>query len=142
VLLIGGMVVAVSALAVAFARILVDAGMTVGPADAALLDDVVGVLPFVVAFAVANLVAASGLLTGKSWAEGIALGSAVVAITVGVIGLALVIVGRDPFAPVATSRSTSDGIAMLGVFTVAYLLVFVALLAARRPRHISSGVAA
>jgi hypothetical protein len=140
-LLIGGIVVSVSALAIALARILVDAGMGVGPDDAALLADIAQLLPFIIAFAVSNLVAAVGLLGGKAWAAGVALGSAVVAVTVGVIGLALVVIGRDPFAPGAAG-SAADGIGILGSFTVAYLVVIVALLAARRPGRVTSGVAA
>jgi len=141
-LITGGSVVAVAALAVVFARILVDAGMTVRAADAALLGDIVAVLPFVVAFAVANLVAAFGLLNGRAWADSLAVGSAVVAVTVGALGLLLVVVGRDPFAPVATARSTADGIGILGGFTISYLAIIVALLAARVPRRITTGVAA
>jgi len=132
-LLIGGIVVAVSALAVVLARILVDAGMKVSPADALLLDDVVAVLPFVIAFAGASLVAAFGQLTGRSWADGLALGSAIVAVAVGGLGLFLVIVGRDVFAPVGSS-GPSDGIGILSAFVVLYLAVVLALLAAHAPR--------
>jgi hypothetical protein len=140
-LVAGGFVVAVSALAVVLARLLVGAGMVVRPADAALLDDIVAILPFVIAFAVANLVAAYGLATGKGWAEGLAVGSAVVAVTVGALGLLLVIVGRDPFAPVGSPGSGADGIGILGAFTIVYLAVIVALRVARAPRSITTGVA-
>lgn len=141
-LVAGGFVVAVSALAVVFASILVYRGMTVRPADAALLADLVPVLPFVVAFALANIVAAIGLLTGKSWADLAAAGSAVVAITAGAIGLTLVVVGRDPFASTAAARSAADGIGILGVFTVFYLAIIAALAAAQLPQRAASGAAA
>ena len=140
-LVAGGFVVAVSALAVAFAKVLVDAGMAIRPADAALLGDLVPVLPLVVGFAVVNIVAAVGLLLGRSWADAVAFGAAVVAITLGTLGLILVVVGRDPFAPTVSARSTADGIGILGVFTLAYVAVIVALAMARQPRSASSGVA-
>ena len=141
-LVAGGLVVAVSALAVVLARLLVDAGMVVRPADAALLDDVVAILPFVIAFAVANFVAAFGLLTAKAWAHGVAFGAALAAVTVGALGSLLVVVGRDPFAPVASPGPGADGIGVLGAFTIAYLAIIVALLAERSPRRISMEAAA
>lgn len=140
-LLIGGLVVSVSALAVILARILVDAGMTIRPADAALLADVVAVLPFVIAFAGANLVAAFGLLSGRAWADGLAFGSAVVAAAVGGLALLLVVVGRDPFAPVGSSGPSADGIGILTSFVVLYLAVILSLLAAHAPRRIATGAA-
>jgi hypothetical protein len=141
ILLVGGIIVAVSALSVILARILVEAGMPIRSADAALLDDVVAVLPFVVAFAGANLAAAVGLLNGRRWADLVALGSATVAVVVGGLGLLLVIVGRDPFAPVGSPGSSADGIGILSAFTVMYLAVVFALLAARAPRPITTGAA-
>ena len=142
-LITAGLVVAVSALAIAMARVLVASGMTVRAADAALLADVVALLPFIVAFAVANLVAALGLLGGRAWAETLALGSAAVAVTIGAVGLLLVIVGRDPFAPPAARAGPSaDGIEILVGFTLLYLAVIVALVAARTPRRLSIGAAA
>ena len=140
-LIVGGIVVAVTVLAIVLARILVDAGMNARPADLALLDDVVALLPFVLAFAAADLAAAYGLLAGRPWADGIALGSAVVAITVGGLGLLLIVVGSDPFAPSASSGSSADGIGILSAFTLLYLAVAIALYAARAPRRITNGVA-
>ena len=43
--------------------------MVVRAGDAALLEDLTALLPFVVAFALANLVAALGLLGGRAWAD-------------------------------------------------------------------------
>jgi hypothetical protein len=141
ILLVGGIIVAVSALSVILARTLVVAGMPIRSADAALLDDVVAVLPFVLAFAGANLAAAVGLLNGRRWADRVALGSAVVAVVVGGLGLLLVVVGRDPFAPVGSPGSNADGIGILSAFIAMYLVVVFALLAARAPRPISMGAA-
>ena len=142
-LVTGGFVVAVSALAIAMARVFVAAGMSVRPTDAALLEDVAALLPFIVAFALANLVAALGILGGRTWAETLALGSAAVAVTIGSVGLLLVVVGRDPFGPTAsTAGPSADGIEILAGFTLLYLAVIVALLAARTPRRHSIGAAA
>jgi hypothetical protein len=142
-LISGGFVVAVSALAIAMARILVASGMTVRATDAALLEDLAALLPFIVAFALANVVAALGVLGGRAWADTLAIGSAAVAVTVGTVGLLLAIVGRDPFAPPAsTTGPSADGIEILVGFTLVYLAVIVALLAARAPRRLTTGAAA
>ena len=141
-LILGGGVVAVSALAIGLARLLVEGGMVIRPADAVLLGDLVALLPFIVAFAVANLVAAAGLLLGSSWADRLGVGVAIVGATAGTLGLLLVGVGRDPFAPAATARSTADGIGILAVATALYVLVIVAIDAARRSRTIVQGAAA
>jgi len=141
-LLAGGFVVAVTGLAIAFARVLVDAGTKVTPADAALLDDLMGILPLLVVFALITIVAAVGLLAGSSWAPPVALASALVAVTVGGFGLLLIVVGRDPFVPVASPASVADGLGIVAAFTVVYLLVIVALAAARPPRTSISGATA
>jgi hypothetical protein len=135
-LLAGGFVVAVSVLAIAFAQILVDAGLVVRPADAALLSDLVPVLPFVGGFAIASILAGVGLLLGATAAETLAVGTSVVAITAGLIGIALVVVGRDPFAGAGTG-SPSDGVGIIAAFTVTYITAVVAL-AVARPRTTAS----
>jgi hypothetical protein len=143
VLLIGGgAIVAISALAIAFAKILVDAGMTVRPADAALLGDLVAVLPLVLFFAGIDVLAAVGLLMGKTWADLMAYGAATMAVAVGALGLVLIAVGRDAFAPTVTTRSTADGLGIVGAFTLLYMAVIVALAVAREPRRASSGAVA
>ena len=140
----GGFLVAVSALAIVMARILVAAGMPVRAGDAALLEDVTALLPFIVGFALANVVAALGLLGGRAWADNAALGSAAIAVAIGTVGLLLVVVGRDPLAPPAsTAGPSADGIEMLAGFTLLYLAVIVSLAAARAPRRlITMGAAA
>jgi len=141
-LLAGGFVVGVSVLAIAMARLLVNAGMTVRPADAALLGDLVPVLPLIAGFAAINLVAAVGILLGKGWGDVTAFGAAVVAVVIGTVGLVLIVVGRDPLASTSTSHATADGIGIVGAFTVAYLVVIAALVVARRPRRVATGFAA
>jgi hypothetical protein len=135
-LLIGGFVVAVSALAIWIAQELVQGGMTVKPADAALLSDLVAVLPFFVAFAAVNVVAAVGLLTSTEWADSLATSAGTVAVVGGALGLLLVVGGRDPFAPSVGHAASPDGLGILVVFTGLYALVLVAL-AAGRPRATS-----
>jgi hypothetical protein len=142
ILLAGGSVIAVTAFAIAVAKVLVDSGVPAGTADVRLLNDLVAVLPFVVAFAVINVAAAVGLFAERGWATTIAVGTATVATIGGVIGLILVLVGRDPFAPVGSAGPSTDGIEILVVFTVLYAVVPMAL-AAARPRATSiTGAAA
>ena len=145
-LITGSVVVGVMALAIVMAKLLVDAGMAISPSNALLLADLITVLPFVALFAVAGVVAAAGLLRGKRWSDDLALGTAIAAVAVGAIGLTLLSIGRDPFASVASARSTDDGIGIIGAFTAIYLFVIVAVAVARRPRtstrQISTGVMA
>ena len=142
VLLAGGFVVAVTALAIATAKVLVDQGVAVSASDAGLLDDLVAVLPFITAFAVVNVAAAVGLLAERAWAPSIATGTAVVATITGGLGLVLVLLGRDPFAPVTAAGPATDGVGILVAFTVLYAVVLMAL-AAARPRATSiTGAAA
>lgn len=141
-LIVGGGVVAVSALAIGLARLLVEGGMVIRPADAVLLGDLVAVLPFIITFAVVNLVAAAGLLLGSSWGDRVGLGVAIVGATAGTLGLLLVGLGRDPFAPAATAQATADGIGILSVATALYVLVIVAIDAAGRSRTVFQGAAA
>jgi hypothetical protein len=130
-LLAGGSVVGVAILAIALAKALVAAGATIRPADAALLDDLVPLLPFIAGFAIASIVAGVGLLVGQARAETLAMGTSIVAVTVGVIGLSLIFVGRDPLASTVRATTTADGIGIVGTFTLIYLAVIVALGAAR-----------
>ena len=141
-LIVGSLIVGVTALAIVMTKSLVDAGMAIRPADALLLGDLITVLPFIVVFAIVGLVAAGALLIGKPWSDDLAFGTAITAVAVGAIGLILLSLGRDPFASTASARSTDDGIGIIGAFTALYLFVIVALAVARLPRHSSTGVMA
>ena len=133
----GGFVVAVSALAIVVARIVIGGGTAVGVGDAALLEDLTALLPFIVAYALANVIAALGLLGGRAWADTVAIGSAAIAVAIGSVGLLFVVVGRDPFGPAASTAGPSvDGIEMLAGSTLLYLAVIVSLVAARAPRRL------
>lgn len=141
-LLAGGFVVGVSALAIAAAKALVEGGVAVSASDAGLLDDLVAVLPFIAGFAAVNVAAAAGLLAGRAWAPSIAGAAATVATIIGFVGVVLVIVGRDPFAPITIAGPSTDGVGILVGFTLLYAVVLMAL-AAARPRATSiTGAAA
>ena len=146
-LIVGSLIVGVTALATLIAKLLVDAGMAIRPSDALLLADLITVLPFVVLFAVAGAVAAAGLIAGRSWSDTLALGAATIAVVFGAIGLILLSVGRDPFASTVSGRSTNDGIGIIGAFAALYLFVIIAVAVARLPRlrsmrHTSTGAMA
>jgi hypothetical protein len=138
----GGTVVAVTALAIVIAKLLVDAGMAVTPGDAALLADLLGILPLVIGFAVITLVAAAGLVAGASWAARLAFVSALVAVAIGGFGLVLMVLGGDPATLLTSPASMASGLGITAAFTAVYLLVIVALAAAPSPRTSISGAAA
>jgi hypothetical protein len=141
-LLGGGFVVGVTALAIGLARVLVDAGASVRPSDAALLGDLVPVLPFIATFAVVSLVAAVGLAVEGAWAETLAVGVSIVAVVTGMTGLLVIVVGSDPFASAVSAHSTADGIGIVGAFTVAYVAILVAVAELRQPRRLAMGAVA
>jgi hypothetical protein len=141
-LLAGGFVVGVSALAIATAKAVVDGGVAISASDAGLLDDLVAVLPFIAGFAAVNIAAAVGLLAERDWAPSIAGAAATIATITGFVGLVLLIVGRDPFAPITAAGPSTEGVGILVAFTVLYAVILMAL-AAARPRATSiTGAAA
>ena len=141
-LIVGSLIVGVTALAIVMAKFLVRAGMAISQSDAVLLGDLITVLPFIVGFALVGFAAAAGLLIGKSWSDDLAFGTAITAVAVGATGLILLSIGRDPFASTVSVRSTNEGIGIIGAFTVLYLFVIVAVAVARLPRHTTTGVPA
>jgi hypothetical protein len=137
----GGFFVGVTVLAIALTKVLVDGGLPVRPADAAVLDDLIPMLPLIGAFAVVNIIAAVGLLLERSWAAGLAVATALVAVAIGATGLILLVLGADPFAPTSTGRSSADGFGIVGLFTVLYLAVIVAVLKPDWSQRASAGAA-
>ena len=131
-----GIIVAVTAVAVGLAKILVDTGMAVRPADAALLGDLTALLPFVIAFAGLNIAAAVGLLLGTTWAEKVGAWTAAVAAIVGASGLLLIVAGADPSR--LASSGTIDGLTILATFTILYLAAFASLGVSRLPRPVTT----
>lgn len=143
-LVAGGGIVALSAFGIVVARIVIAAGLRTPatPADVALLDDLVQLMPFVGAFAVANLVAAVGLVVGSSWADRLASTVAAAAVGILLFGMTLLILGHDPFASVPSDHAL-DGIGILGAFASLYGAVIVALAldgraVARAPRQLAA----
>ena len=138
-----GFVVGVAALAVILARLLVIAGMPIQPGDLATLEDLVAVLPFVVGFSVANLLAATGLLLGTDRADRLAITVSGLGIVFGSFGLFLMVAGRDPFASARSARGYVDGVEIVATFTVVYLVVLGLLAVVRQPirRRILRGAA-
>lgn len=127
-LIVAGGIVALTAFGIVVARIVIATGVraSVTPADVALLDDLVQVVPFVAAFAVANLVAAVGLIVGSPWADRLASTLAAAAVGIGLFAMSLLILGHDPFASVQSDRAL-DGLGIAGAFAATYGTVIVAL---------------
>jgi hypothetical protein len=128
VLFVGGAVVAISAFGIVVARIVIASGfpVAISPADIALLDDVAQLMPFVGAFAVANIVAGIALVGGSAWADRLATSVAAAAVGIGSFAMILVFLGQDTFAAVASDRAL-DGLGILGTFVALYGAVLVAL---------------
>ena len=133
-LLVGGGIVAVSAVGLVVARIAIAAGLpvSVSPSDVALVDDLVQLMPFVGAFAVANLVAAVALVVGSTWADRLATTVAAVAVGIGLFGMMLLVLGHDPFASVPSDHALT-GLQIMGAFAGLYGAVIVALAFDGRP---------
>ncbi len=132
VLTLGGALVGITALGLAVAPGVLAAGIpgvAVKPQDAALLDDLFAVLPFIVTFAAINLAAALGLVIGHSWAASAASWVASVAVAVGLLALVLVIVGSG----VGGDASNADGLGVISIFVSLYALVALAVHVSRVP---------
>jgi hypothetical protein len=126
-LVLSGAISGVLALAIAAVRILVAQGMAVTPADTALIEDLVAVLPFVVTFAFGALVAAMGVLQGRVWADRLGAGIGLVGATVAAVGLLLIGVGRDPLATNVAAFGPVDGLGILAVVFVIHALAVMAI---------------
>jgi hypothetical protein len=114
------------AFAIGVTRVLVATGLQAAPADAALLDDLVAILPFVIAFGGAGVVASFGIVRGRDWADRLGLGVAIIGATVSSIGLVLLGVGRDPIATGQPAASL-DAIAVIAAVLTADLVAMAAL---------------
>jgi hypothetical protein len=119
-----GAFILILALAIVVTRGLVAAGLGVTPGDAALLEDLVAVVPFVSAYGIAALVAAAGIVRGRAWADRLGVGVGIIGATVATIGLLLIGVGRDPLA---TDQFPADGLGVLAVLLTARLVAVAAL---------------
>jgi hypothetical protein len=116
ILALGGALTGITALALVVAKGVIATGIpgiSVKPQDAALLDDLVAVLPFIVTFAGLNLAAAIGLLVGRGWAVATAGWVATVAVAVGLLAIVLVIAGNG-------GAADPDGLSIVSVFVSLY----------------------
>src|SRR5512143_1137765 len=94
VLIVGGGALAVTALAIVVARVVIGTGLpgvVATPADTALLDDLIAVLPFIATFAGINVAAGVALATGQTWGTRVARWVTGVAAATGLLGLMLLI---------------------------------------------------
>jgi hypothetical protein len=130
-----GALIAITALALVVAKAVVALrpDLPVRATDLALVDDLVPLTPFVVGFAVANLVVAIALLTGREWADRVATALGTVVTTLGAAAFILVALGHDPFAARSAIGAAADGLAIIGSFTAVYVAVVVALAFAGAP---------
>jgi hypothetical protein len=146
VLALGGAMLAVIALAIVVAKVVVDAhvpGVVATPQDVALLGDLVAVLPFVVSFAAANVAAGLGLLLGRRWAPRVARWVSGVAVSIGLLGLVLLIAANGPVASTQVAgASDPDGFAILSVFVCLYAWAAVALRLPDEPQRLVATTAA
>jgi hypothetical protein len=127
-LTIGGLLSGMAAVAIGIASLAVHAGLAAQPHDALLLDDLVAVLPFIVAFVAFDLATARGLATGKGWAMAAGPVLALGAVTMGVLGLLILVVGNDPAALTGAVRaSEGDGLGLAAGFTGLHLAALIAL---------------
>jgi hypothetical protein len=131
VLALGGGLLGTTALAIFMAHVVVAAGIpgvVAKPQDVALLGDLVAVLPFIVTFAAFNVVAAIALMVGRSWAVTVASWVAGVAITIGLLGLVLLIAGSGTTPAADPGRAgDADGLAIISLFLCLYTAAAVAL---------------
>jgi hypothetical protein len=142
-LALGGMLAGVAASVIVIASLAVRAGIEVLPADALLLDDLVALLPLIVAFIVLDLAISSGLASGRPWAVVAASLMALGAVAMGAIGLLLVVLGNDPSLVTGAARaSEADGIGLVAAFTGLYLTALIVLRVHGLPSGLSLRAAA
>lgn len=127
-LTVGGLLSGMGVLAIGFAGLAVRAGLPVQPGDALLLDDLVALLPFLVAFVAFDLATARGLATGRAWAVAAGPVLAAGAMTMGALGLLILVLGNDPAALTGAVRaSEGDGLGLAAAFTGLNLAALLAL---------------
>lgn len=131
VMALGGASLAVTAFALVVARVVIEAnlpGVVAKPQDVALLGDLIAIAPFIVTVAAINLVAAVGLVTGRSWAPRVARWVTGVAVTAGLLGLILLIAANGPVPSTQVARASDpEGFAILSAFVCLYAWAAVAL---------------
>ena len=126
-LTLGGMLTAVTALAIFFARMAVEAGFAVKPADRLLLDDLTAIMPLVLGFVVVDIAIAVGLVRRRTWAVASASVLALGVVALGGFVLAVILLGSDPLAGGGLRVAEADGLGIVGGYTAIYLFVLITL---------------
>jgi hypothetical protein len=130
-LVAGGAMTGLTALGIAISRWALSVStLTISASDAALLDDMVALTPFVGAFALVAVIVGIALVIEHPNADVAALAVAGSATVAGIAGMALLILGGDPFSVVPSGR-TLDGVQIVGTFTAIFAAVVVAVVVAR-----------
>jgi hypothetical protein len=126
-LTLGGLLTALTALAIVFARMAVEAGFAVEPADRLLLDDLTAVLPLILGFVVVDIAIAVGLVGDRTWAVASASVLALGVLALGGFVLAVILLGSDPLLGGGLRAAEADGLGIVGGFTAIYLFVLITL---------------
>lgn len=132
-LTLGGMLTAVTAFAIVFARMAVEAGLAVKPADRLLLDDLTAVMPLVIGFVVVDIAIAAGLVSRRTWAVASASGLALGVVVLGGFVLAVMLLGSDALLRDGPRAAEADGLGIVGAFTAIYVFVLITLRFEGRP---------
>ena len=137
ILVAGGALTGLTAFGIVVARWAIDLkDIAISATDAALLDDMIALTPFVGAFLllVAAVIVGFALVIDHPRADVAALAVAGSATVAGLAGLVLLILGNDPFAAVPSDQAL-EGLQIVGTFTAIFAAVVVAVLVARATRR-------
>jgi hypothetical protein len=143
ILVAGGALTALIAFGIAMARWAIDMqDVAIAASDKALLDDMVALTPFAGAFALVAVIAGFALILDHPRADIAAFVVAAPATGVGLAGLAVLVLGNDPFTVVPSDRAV-DGLQIVGAYTAIFAAVLIAVAVARVAdgRHHRSSVA-
>jgi hypothetical protein len=126
-LTLGGLLAALTALAIVFARMAVEAGFAVKPADRLLLEDLTAILPLILGFVVVDLAIAVGLVGRRTWAVASASFLALGVVALGGYVLAVILLGTDTLPGGGPRAAEADGLGIVGAFTAIYLFALITL---------------
>ena len=126
-LTLGGLLAALTAIAIVFARMAVEAGFAVRPADRLLLEDLTAVLPLILGFVVVDIAIALGLVGSRTWAVASASVLALGVVVLGGSVLAVILLGSDTLPGGGPRAAEADGLGIVGGFSAIYLFVLITL---------------
>jgi hypothetical protein len=136
ILALSGVAILLVTLGLVAARLVIASGdlrVHVSAADAALIGDLAALSPFITAFAVAGLVSAVALASGRDWGDRLATAVATVATSIGAFALVLVTLGHDPFTDGSRIGASADGLGVIAAFIAVHVAVIAALAVAEAP---------